>query len=174
MRLSRADILKKVHDVPTEDVDVPEWGGTVAVRGMTGRERDSWEAAMFEQRGKKMIANPDNVRAKLIARCVIDEDGGRLFTDSDADQIGDLPAGALSRVYEVAARLSGVTEGDLEEMASDFGKTPGGAASLREPTGGEPQSDGSSTTLTPSSSPGGPPGSKSKPSSTQDRSDGEG
>jgi hypothetical protein len=150
MVLSRDDVLKH-SEVVTERLEVPEWGGEVIVRGMTGRERDSWEASMFEQRGKKMIANPDNVRAKLVARCVIDEDGRRLFMDSDTDALGGLSAAPISRIYDVAARLSGVTEEDVEEMMRDFGKTPGGDSSSGSPTTTGSPSDGYSETPTHSS-----------------------
>ena len=38
--LSKSAILC-ANDLQTEDVDVPEWGGTVRVRSFTGRERDA-------------------------------------------------------------------------------------------------------------------------------------
>ena len=42
MRLSRDDILKAADNEP-EEVDVPEWGGSVLVRGMTGLDRAAAE-----------------------------------------------------------------------------------------------------------------------------------
>ena len=47
MRLSRDDILKAADNEP-EEVDVPEWGGSVLVRGMTGRERDAFEVSLMQ------------------------------------------------------------------------------------------------------------------------------
>ena len=46
--LSRDAILQR-EDIKTEDVEVPEWGGTVRVRGMSGVERDAFEASLIEQ-----------------------------------------------------------------------------------------------------------------------------
>ena len=46
--LSRDTILQR-EDIKTEDVEVPEWGGTVRVRGMSGVERDAFEASLIEQ-----------------------------------------------------------------------------------------------------------------------------
>ena len=37
--LSAAEILA-ADDLPTEDVEVSEWNGTVRVRALTGAERD--------------------------------------------------------------------------------------------------------------------------------------
>ena len=104
MRLSRDDILKAADNEP-EEVDVPEWGGSVLVRGMTGRERDAFEVSLMQPgRGGRKVLDPANVRAKLVARCVVDDDGGRLFTDADVAELGGKSAAAVDRVYAVAAR----------------------------------------------------------------------
>jgi hypothetical protein len=124
LHLSRDDILK-AQDCRTQEVDVPEWGGTVLVRGMTGRERDQFETSMLERgRGGRMVPNTANTRAKVVARCVVGEDGTRLFTDADIAALGEKSGAAIDRVFEVAARLSGLSDEDREGMARDF--TPAG------------------------------------------------
>lgn len=119
MSLTR-DAILKADDIISEEVQVPEWGGTVFVRGLTGRQRDEFESSVFEMRGKKMVPNIANLRAKLTVRCCVDEDGKRLFTDADADKIGEKSAAAIDRIYAVAAKLSGLSEEDVEEMVADF------------------------------------------------------
>jgi hypothetical protein len=126
MRLSKDDILK-AEGPPTEEVEIPQWGGSVLVRGMTGRERDEFEARTMVRRGNEMVPDAGNIRARMVACCVIDEDTGqRMFTESDAQALGDKSAKAIIRIAEVAGRLSGIGEDDIEEMAEDFG--PGGTA----------------------------------------------
>lgn len=116
--LSRDAILKKAT-LPTEDVSVPEWGGTVRVQALTGAQRDAYEASMVEQRGKERKINMRNVRAKLVALSVVDEQGKRVFTDADVQALGDLNASALDRVFSVAQRLSGLSKEDIEELAGN-------------------------------------------------------
>jgi len=117
MLLSRDTILA-VEDLEVEDLEVPEWKGTVRVRALTGAERDDYEASMHQQRGKNnYVRNLANVRAKLVVRCVVDEDGKRIFTDQDANALGKKSAAALDRIFEVAARLSRLSEEDVEELA---------------------------------------------------------
>jgi hypothetical protein len=129
LHLSRDDILK-AEDCRTQEVDVPEWGGTVLVRGMTGRERDQFETSMLERgRGGRMVPNTANTRAKVVARCVVDEDGTRLFTDADVAALGEKSGAAIDRVFEVAATLSGLAERDREEMARDFSPADGPGSS---------------------------------------------
>ncbi|MFE3382837.1 hypothetical protein [Streptomyces anulatus] len=39
-----AEQILDADDLAIEDVPVPEWGGTVRVKGMSGTERDRFEA----------------------------------------------------------------------------------------------------------------------------------
>src|SRR5258708_4068624 len=118
MRLSRDDILK-AEDTTPEEVPVPEWGGTVLVRGMTGKERDQFEVSLAEesagavqvQRGRAGGRPPGrnlvNMRAKIVARCVVDDDGNRLFSDPDITALGEKSVAPIDRTFTVAAPLSG-------------------------------------------------------------------
>ena len=60
--LNRDDILKAT-DIKIEPVEA--WGGTVYVKGMTGKERDQFEASVIKMKGKSQDINLANVRAKL-------------------------------------------------------------------------------------------------------------
>lgn len=110
--LTAAAILH--HDAPAPvRVEVPEWGGAVYVRVMSGRERDAFEFACMEDGGAK---NQDNFRARLAVRCVCDEAGALLFTPADADALGAGNGAALSRILEVAAPLNGLTRADQDDL----------------------------------------------------------
>lgn len=117
--LSREQILQ-AEDLVYEDVEVPEWGGTVRVRGLTGAERDQFEASIVSLNGRQSKVDTRNVRAKLAALTIIDEDGKRLFTDQDVQQLGLKSAAALDRVFDVAQRLSGLSDQDIEELAENL------------------------------------------------------
>ena len=102
-----------------ELVEVPEWGGAVYVRALTGAERDQFEASIVEQRGRDVRMNMRNIRAKLVALTVVDEDGQRIFTDDDVAALGGKSAAALDRLFAVAQRLSGLSMEDVEELAKN-------------------------------------------------------
>ena len=130
--LTRDAILQR-EDIVTEDVEVPEWGGTVRVRGMSGVERDKFEAGLIQQpvangRRRKpqeqQHTNMENIRAKLCSWCCVDEQGGRLFAESDVQALGGKSATALARIFDVATRLSGITEEDVDEMAQEMVEHP--------------------------------------------------
>ncbi|WP_303883420.1 hypothetical protein [Acetomicrobium mobile] len=119
MKLLTRDAILQAEDLPTEDIEVEEWGGAVRVRALTGAERDAFEQSIVEQRGKSTRMNLRNIRAKLVALTVVDADGKRLFSDKDAELLGKKSAAALDRVFEVAQRLSGLSSEDMEELSGN-------------------------------------------------------
>ncbi|GAB3856580.1 hypothetical protein GCM10029963_53190 [Micromonospora andamanensis] len=123
MTLLTRDQILTVDDSSHEDVDVPEWGGTVRVKAMTGEERDKFEAASLKGKGKNRDVNLANLRARLVAASVVDEHGQPLFHPYDVVALGKKSAAALGRVYDVAQRLAGLTDEDVDELTEDF--TPG-------------------------------------------------
>lgn len=116
--LSRAEILQAL-DLPRERVAVPEWGGDVYVRALNGSERDSLEAWMVEMNGKGAQDLYGNMTARLAAMTMVDEQGDNLFEMGDVVVLGRKSANALRRVVEVAQRLSGVTQADVEELTKN-------------------------------------------------------
>jgi hypothetical protein len=120
------DAILRADNLKTEEVHVPEWSDpasgsdVVLVRELRGRERDEWEASLAVQRGRQMVPDVANMRAKLAARCIIDPDSREpLFTQQDVAALGELSAAALDRVFEVASRLSGLGDSAVEEKAKN-------------------------------------------------------
>lgn len=131
--LGKAAILA-VDDRPTEEVEVKEWGGSVLVRGMDGRGRDAYFQSMAEQRGGQVVQNIYNASAKLCARCIVDPDTLEpLFDEAEAELLGRKSASALERVGQVAARLSGLTEEDMESLKKDSKSTQNGGSTSGSP-----------------------------------------
>lgn len=113
--LSREAILA-ADDIPTDDVEVPEWGGTVRIRALSGTDRDRMEADIVGN-GKK--PKMDNLRAKVVAASVIDEEGHKMFAESDVVALGRKSAAALGRVFDAAASLAAIKPADVEELAGN-------------------------------------------------------
>lgn len=122
--LGRNQILD-AKDLLTEDVPVPEWGGEVRVRMLTGEERDAYEASMVElKKDGSAKANRDNVRARLLILCIVNEQGEQMFNRADIKLLGRKSAKALERVIEKVNELNGITEKDIEELAEGFDSAP--------------------------------------------------
>lgn len=113
MSLTREQVLAK-RELPRAVVPVPEWGGEVIVRALTGRERDDFEAGLIGE--KRNERNLTNLRARFVAACVVDEAGKTLFDVGDVIALGELSASALDRIFTVGRDLSGLTERDVTEL----------------------------------------------------------
>ncbi len=136
--LTREAILA-ADDAITEDVPVPEWGGTVRVRSLEGMERDRYESSFVRigttSRGTlgAVGLSTDNARARLVSMTAIDEDGRNLFSEADVLVLGHKSAAALERVSAVAQRLSGLTDRDVEELKEQLGEAPSGGSGSASP-----------------------------------------
>lgn len=108
--LDRFSILS-ASDLKTQDVDVPEWGGTVRIRSLTGTARNAFGLSLLGPDGKPSAAG---YNVKLVAVSVVGEDGQPLFTLDDVQALGEKSAAALARVAEAADKLNLLTADAVE------------------------------------------------------------
>lgn len=108
MELTREQI-DGINDLTVKEVKVPEWGGSVFVRMMSGDERDAYEASA--QGGQQK-----HVRARLIAVTLCDSTGKLLYTLDELEKIGSKGGAALDRIFAAAARHNRITPADIEEL----------------------------------------------------------
>jgi hypothetical protein len=132
--LSRAAILA-ASDIKDELVPIPEWGGSIRVRGLTAAEYDAFEMSLFDPKTGKR--NYWNMRARLVVLAAIDDDRGQLFTggDADAEALGAKSVGPVDRLYEVVQRLCARRPEDLKALEGNSGAGPGGTSASSSPSG---------------------------------------
>ena len=113
------DAILKAQDLRRELVDVPEWGGEVYVRSFTALEREEVEMRSMQMvdiatGSIKDARQMAGLKAWIVARTVVDSDGQRIFSDADMDGLQGKNAGVISRLADVASRLSelGVEEAE--------------------------------------------------------------
>ncbi len=118
--LSAAQIIQS-SDIPREVVSCPEWGGNVLIKGMTGRERDAFEAESIKSRkpGDPVEVSFENIRSRLLVRCIVDENDVPLFPENNMQMLSKKSAIPLDRCFAVAQRLSGLTKEDVEELVGN-------------------------------------------------------
>lgn len=95
-------------------VAVPEWGGDVHVRAISGAERDAFELAITPPHGK-----PENIRAHLVVLCACDAEGAPLFTRADLAAVGALEARALDRIATVARQVNALGGDEFEDAGKN-------------------------------------------------------
>lgn len=112
--MSLRDKILQATDIASEMVEIPEWGVTVEVRGMSGADR----ARIFEA-----VADGGEVKASMlyaetvIATAYDPETGAHVFEESDVTALMQKSAQAIDRLAKVGLRLSGM-EGEASTDAA--------------------------------------------------------
>jgi hypothetical protein len=113
MPLNKSQILD-ANDREKKVVDVPEWGDTVILASMSGSARDDWEMWVTQARKDGTFRN---VRARLLAACLVDDQGARLFaSDADVVALGEKNGRVLDRLFDIARSFNGLSDGDIEAL----------------------------------------------------------
>jgi len=127
--LTRADILA-AQDLKTISCEVPEWGGTVYVRELNALDMEAFQVSIRDASG----ALKTSLRERLLAVCLVDESGNRLFAEEEFIELGKKNSAVLARVFETAQTLNGLgaahgdtvknSEGDLSAASNSGSPLP--------------------------------------------------
>lgn len=107
---------------PTEAVEL-EGHGKVWIRGLQADERDEYEQSLIERGpdGRSRIKRVQrNVRASLVARCLVTEDGERMFQDNEIEALGKVDASVIDTLWDKARKLSGMDTEAIQALAEGF------------------------------------------------------
>lgn len=120
LQILNADDRKAVR------VPCPEWGGYVHVRPLTGLDRDQVEVAAIALRSDDPAEARRSLRAEVCRRAVCDASGEPLFTEAHLEALGEKSAAPLDRIFDVVRALSGMSDGDVEELVGNSDSGPSG------------------------------------------------
>ena len=126
--MSIRDQILAVQDIPTQLVEVPEWGVKIEVRGMTGAERTR---IMDKATANQGDMNLQMIYPEIVIATSFDPlTGEQVFVPEDRDILLSKSATALDRVAMVGMRLSGFTKESADELGKDSSETASEDSSL--------------------------------------------
>jgi hypothetical protein len=116
------DQILEADDISYLDVPVPEWGGTVRIKSLTGEERDSFEEKIVKRdaQGNRVGMDLKQFRAKLLVRTMVDEEGKRVFDEQDVHALGRKSSAAMDKVFAKVRELNPMTDEDIQDLTSGF------------------------------------------------------
>lgn len=127
MSFTRDQVIGKKRPVPVEKVNANGWGEEVYVRKLSAAELVRWEFLCSENNRQ-----PVNYQARLAVLFASDENGNRVFTDIDADALGNDPAhaDAIAAVFGAGLAFNSMRAEDHDEAKknlenSQVGSLPG-------------------------------------------------
>lgn len=97
-------------------INVDEWGGEVAIRRMSGIERDAWDEGWSTWRVGQNgdDKNFDFFHAYLARHSMCDESGELLFGDLEVRKLAAQPAAAILKVATASMKVNGIGAGEVE------------------------------------------------------------
>lgn len=121
--LSRDELLAAgAATLPRETVHVPLLGGDVCVQGLSVAGRDKYLEECQTGRGRKQRVVLSRVRTKLLRRCIVDpETFAPMFLEADEPLIAKWRSDVAEQLFDVAQRLSGLTNQDDKDDEGDAG-----------------------------------------------------
>jgi hypothetical protein len=121
--ISKDDILQ-ADDLPIEEVECPEWGGSVAVRTMTGSDRDELENDLSVRQRQGKRTDLRGFKARLVQLTVVNGDGGLMFAKEEIAMLQKKSSTVIDRIAATAMKLNGLASGDVEEMLGNSPTDP--------------------------------------------------
>lgn len=122
--LTAAEILA-AEDVRLEQVPVPEWGGDVYIRNLTGRALDAYQFSLADEKGELDFTDR---RAKLLARCLCDDKGKRLFSEAQIEALSGKSGDVLDRLFVIAERHNKLDRDSREALGKNSTATSADAS----------------------------------------------
>lgn len=102
--LTAAEILAAA-DIRYEVVDIPEWGGRVRLRTLTGDESVKFTETVEKNKGKSGGA------ALIISLAAVDDDGKAIFTEDQVKALQAKSLRPLNVLQKVIMKMNGFDEG---------------------------------------------------------------
>ena len=114
-----AESILQSEDFTYDEVDCPEWGGTVRIRSMSGTQRVTLKKAIEQ--------GQNDIDEMVCVMCIVDADGNRIFNRSQIGELGKKNTKAISRVAKRIVEISGLR--DPEKAVKDAEKNSEGTES---------------------------------------------
>ena len=118
--LSREAILA-ADDLPVEEVEVPEWGGTVRLRAP-----DAYTWAQMNERLRD--AGTVDVRLIALASILVDEHHQPMFSLDEISELAKKNFQVIRRLSDIAFRLTRGTRTEIEALKENFAAPQDGAS----------------------------------------------
>ena len=119
---SLRDKILAAQDIPTEVVNIPEWGVDVLVRGMSAGDRITLMQNAFDQTTQQV--NMSIVYPDVVVSCTYDPGSDEpVFTPADKDAILAKSSAAVERLANVGLRLSGIGKEEQDAAGKDSSKS---------------------------------------------------
>jgi len=123
------DQILKADDSTYDDVEIPEWGGTVRLKSFSGTKRTELYK-QIEGRDKDGVKVDDALKFQLtlVAASIVNDKGEIQFSQEDVQYLAEKSSGVLDKLAEKCMRLNGLGAAldDIKENLEEAQKKDSG------------------------------------------------
>ncbi len=109
-----------------EEIEVPEWGGSVFIRPVTLAEQAKLADLGTKFEKAAVVDRMKNITLRLVQWAVSDSEGLPLFDARDLEALMTKSASAFLRLQDAILKLSGLTEESRNELEKNLQSAPSG------------------------------------------------
>lgn len=102
------DQIKQANDIVLSEYDVPEWGGSIFIRSLSGAQMADAQKAFKKASDQEKLT-------LMIIYCACDEQGNQLFSFTDTPWLNAKNMNVLLRVVNECNRVNGFADEELEK-----------------------------------------------------------
>ena len=118
MTLTKEHILAVTPKL--QEIDVPEWGGSVFIRPVTLAEQAKLADLGVKYEKGSVSVRMKSITLQLVQWAVTDSEGQPLFEAKDVDALMNKSASALLRLQDAILKFSGLTEESRRELEKNL------------------------------------------------------
>ena len=132
-KMLTATEIVQAKDKATKVVEVPEWGGSVALRKLSGEERDFFDSEVSKRVKKDGTVDLQGARTFLLTMVLVDEAGKAIFnTEEEKLSLNGKASDVIHRLFRIAQSMNGIgeeAEKAIEGNSDGVRKDNGGSGS---------------------------------------------
>ena len=104
-----------IKDDSFEEMEIPEWGGSISLRTLTINERLEFDSKFTDDKGSfKNINDPDMIYS-LLSLGIVDENGERIFVGDDVNILKERNASVMQQIFLRILKLNYLQEDDTKK-----------------------------------------------------------
>ena len=107
--LTKDDILQ-TQDCQTLEVKVPEWGGSVRVKALSVKERETYQELVTSKKKSDGSFDTKGLTVRFLQLCLVDEQGRPLFAEADLGKLEEKSAAVMDRLLDAARKHNRIGE----------------------------------------------------------------
>lgn len=102
------------------EVEIKGLNDKIRLKSLSGTERNGLVGKVDAQGNPVGDFDPMKLQLKLLVKCIVDENGKRIFDDADTSVVEALPAKVLDRLTHEASRLNGLDDAAINNQVQNL------------------------------------------------------